>query len=427
MSRATAKTSIFTSFLLHLHPRTVPESTVRFGLSFGLGGMALTLVAVLFLSGLLQLLSYSPHPATAYASIQRLYVEGQLGGFVRNLHYWAGNLLVVVTFFHLIRVYCTGALDAKRRANWLIGLCLFLLVLFSNFTGYLLPWDQLAFWAVTIFTNMLAYIPIVGEGLALLFRGGIEVGQSTLHIFFGLHIGLLPLSIAVLLIVHFWLVRKAGGLIKQEDAGKEKIPVVPNLIARELATACVLLALLGLFAALVDAPLAGPANPGASPNPAKAAWYFMGLQELLLHLHPTFAICVVPLLMLISLAAIPYCKDTVLPGGVWFGGGKGGKIVPTLLLLVSLVTVGIVVWDEQLLHGQAQNLGYDLFTLRGVIPLTLLILMELLLYLLLTRKNGYSKARAIMVLFMANISIVLTLTAIGVWFRGPEMALVVPF
>lgn len=418
---------MFSSFLLHLHPKTVPASTLRFGLSFGLGGMTAVLVAVLFLTGLLQLLSYSPHPATAYASIQGLYGKEQIGGYIRNLHFWAGNLLVITAFFHLLRVFCTGALDFSRRMNWLIGLGLFLLILFANFTGYLLPWDQLAYWAVTIFTNMLSYIPVAGEGLALLFRGGPEVGESTLLIFFGLHVGLLPLLLSILILFHFWLVRKAGGLIRKENDGAKRVPVVPNLIARELATTFVLLALLTIFSALVDAPLAEPANSGESPNPAKAAWYFMGLQELLLHLHPAFAICVIPLLMIACLASIPYIKDAILPGGQWFGGEKGRWAVFTIFPVVSLVTIAIVVWDESLLHGQAQNVSNDLFIFRGLLPLAGLVLSELLLYTFLTRLYRCTKGQAVMALFMANFSMILTLTSIGVWFRGREMVLALPF
>ena len=427
MNPITTKANIFSSFLLHLHPRTVPTSTLRFGLSFGLGGMAATLICVMFVSGLLQLLSYSPQPENAYFSIQQLYSAGELGGFVRNIHFWAGNLLVVVTFLHLLRVYCTGALDTKRRVNWLIGICLFILILFSNFTGYLLPWDQLAYWAVTIFTNMLSYIPVIGEQLALSFRGGTEVGSSTLHIFFGLHVGLLPLSLVILLVIHFWLVRKAGGLIQEKGGNKERVLVTPNLILREAATASVLIAVLCTFAAVVDAPLADPANPGQSPNPAKAAWYFMGLQELLLHLHPTVAICLIPLLLMIALAGIPFLKNSVLPGGLWFGGKRGVRLALVVLLASSFLTCGVVIVDEQLLHGATALQSGDLFLNRGLLPLGFLLVLQLFLYFGITKILHYSKAEAIMAVLVANISIIISLTVIGVWFRGAGMVLVSPF
>lgn len=419
--------NIFSAFLLHLHPRTIPESTLRFGLSLGLGGMAATLFCVMVISGLLQLLSYSPQPESAYSSIQQLYNVGEVGGFIRNVHFWSGNLLVIMSFLHLLRVFFTGAIDGKRRMNWLVGICLFILLLFTNFTGYLLPWDQLAYWAVTIFTNMLSYVPVIGEQLALLFRGGTEVGATTLHIFFGLHVGLIPLVIVVLLVFHFWLVRKAGGLIRQEGGGDKRIAVVPHLISREFATAIVIVALVCIFSSLVDAPLAGPANPGESPNPAKAAWYFMGLQELLLHLHPTVAICLIPALMLLFLGAIPYIKGTTLPGGVWFGGSRGKRLVVNVFLMMSIVTFMVVIFDEQLLHGEGSVQAGDLWLYRGLVPLGLLIFLQLLLYFVVTQFFACTRPEGVMAVFVANISIIVSLTAIGIWFRGAGMALVYPF
>ncbi|WP_458775670.1 cytochrome b N-terminal domain-containing protein [Desulforhopalus sp. 52FAK] len=418
--------NIFSAFLFHLHPRTIPESTLRFGLSLGLGGMAATLFSVMVISGLLQLLSYSPQPESAYSSIQQLYNVGEVGGFIRNVHFWSGNLLVIMSFLHLLRVFFTGAIDRKRRMNWLVGICLFILLLFTNFTGYLLPWDQLAYWAVTIFTNMLSYVPVIGEQLALLFRGGREVGATTLHIFFGLHVGLIPLIIVVLLVFHFWLVRKAGGLIRQEANGK-RIAVVPHLISREFATATVIVALVCIFSSLVDAPLAGPANPGESPNPAKAAWYFMGLQELLLHLHPTVAICLIPALMLLFLGVIPYIKGTTLPGGVWFGGSRGKRLVVNVFLMMSIMTFMVVIFDEQLLHGEGSVQADDLWLYRGLFPLGLLIFLQVLLYFVVTHFFAFTRPEGVMAVFVANIAIIVSLTAIGIWFRGAGMALVYPF
>lgn len=427
MTPATGKTNIFSAFLLHLHPRTVPASTLRFGLSLGLGGMAAILLCVMFVSGLLQLLSYVPQPDSAYSSIEQLYNVGEVGGFVRNVHFWGGNLLVIITFMHLLRVFFTGALDQKRRINWLVGLCLFILLLFANFTGYLLPWDQLAYWAVTIFTNMLSYVPLVGESLALTFRGGNEVGASTLHIFFAMHVGLIPLSILSLLILHFWQVRKAGGLIRRTEGREERVLVVPHLLVREIATACVVLAILFTFAAIVDAPLAEPANPGLSPNPAKAAWYFMGLQELLLHLHPTVAICLIPTLMLVALGAIPFIKGSVLPGGFWFGGPRGRRLAVVVFLLAGCMTFVVIALDEQLLHGAETLQAADLWLNRGVLPLGFLFLLQVSLYLGLKRRIKYSRAEAVMAIFVTNIAIIIAMTVIGIWFRGGGMILVNPF
>lgn len=427
MSLPSSKRSIFTSFLLHIHPRTIPASSLNFTLSFGLGGMAVTLFCLLGFTGLLQLVSYSPHSTSAYSSILRLYDAGNIGGYVRNLHAWSGNLLVVVACLHLLRVFFTGALENKRRLNWLLGLFLLFLVLFSNFTGYLLPWDQVAYWAVTIFTNMLSYLPFIGEPLAILVRGGAEVGEITLRIFYSLHVTVLPLFTVFLLAIHFWTVRKAGGLVQSGIEISDRIPVNPNLIVREIATGTGLVAILCLFAAFVDVPLADPANASFSPNPAKAAWYFMGLQELLLHLHPTVSICVIPLVMVFGMAAIPYIKDGVLPGGQWFGGVRGGRLAVSMLLITSVLTVLIVIWDEKQLRDVSNIVGENLLIIRGLMPLGIVFAVGLLVYLGLTRIMSYSRAQAIMALVVANISIIITLTGIGVWFRGGGMALVSPF
>ena len=137
MASQSNRRSPISGFLFHLHPRKVAAETTRFTLSFGLGGMAATLFVLLTLSGVLQLFSYSADSSAAYQSIIDMYASGSPAGLVRNLHYWSGNLLVIVTFLHLLRVYLTGGLGVGRRINWLVGLALFLLILFANFTGYL--------------------------------------------------------------------------------------------------------------------------------------------------------------------------------------------------------------------------------------------------------------------------------------------------
>lgn len=125
--------------LLHIHPRTVPLETLRFTLTFGLGGMAVTLILLLFVTGILQKLSYAPEIQDAYRSVQFMHTSGNFAGWLRNIHYWSGNLLIIVTFLHCCRVFLTGGIGETRRMNWLVGLMLLGLVCFSNFSGYLLP------------------------------------------------------------------------------------------------------------------------------------------------------------------------------------------------------------------------------------------------------------------------------------------------
>ena len=413
------KRSSVSAFLLHLHPRKVHLETLRFTLSFGLGGMATTLLGLLFFSGILQLLSYSPQLDTAYLSVQLMYGEGEVGGFIRNIHHWSGNVLVVVAFLHMLRVYLTGALTEERRFNWLIGIVLFCSVLFANFTGYLLPWDQLAYWAVTIFTSMVSYIPIVGNQMSTLLRGGSEVGAETLSIFFAIHVGILPVIIILFAIYHFWMIRKAGGLIRQksENVQARLVPSNPHLISKEIGVAFALIAVILLFSALVDAPLEAQANPGESPNPAKAAWYFLGLQELLLHLHPVFAICVVPALMIVGLIGIAYVKDMVLPGGVWFGGNSiGKKAAIWSSLMGGLVVVFFVLVDDFLINGQS-NVGGGLL-MRGILPVFCYCVILVCWFYYWRNRYACSRSEATMALVF---------TAVGIWFRGKEMSLILPF
>lgn len=414
------------SFIFHLHPRSIPADTARFTLSFGLGGICACLTGLLILTGILQLISYSPRTGEAYHSIQLMYAQGGLGGFIRNIHYWSGNLLVITTVLHLLRVFLTGGLTQARRFNWLIGLFLLVAVLFSNFTGYLLPWDQLAYWAVTIFTAMLSYIPFFGEKLTVLLRGGIEVGPETLANFFAIHIGLLPALIMPLLIYHFWLIRKAGGLITHpgDQKKKSRLKTVPYLVEREAAVGLATVALVLIFSALADAPLGEQANPSQSPNPAKAAWYFMGLQELLLHLHPVFAICVIPLLMFAGMMLLPFLKNTALPGGVWFGGSRGKWTACMALIAGLVITASLLIFDEFISVKATQPDSTML--MRGLAPLLLFTLLLAFFYRVL-RKNGMTRAEGTMGVVLFIFSSALTLTATGIWFRGPGMAMALPF
>lgn len=417
-----------TGFIFHLHPRKVVAETIRFNLSFGLGGMAATLFMVLTITGILQLLSYSSDAADAYQSVTSMYADASVAGFIRNIHHWAGNLLVLLVMLHLLRVYLTGALDRSRRLNWLIGCALLVLVLLSNFTGYLLPWDQRAFWAVTIFINMVAYVPLVGAYFSEILRGAAEVGPPTLANFFAIHVGVIPPLVIVLLVYHFWLIRKSGGLVQTRSSRKNPalVPAVPTLVAREAAVGLGLCAFLFVFSALVDAPLAEMANPGTSPNPAKAAWYFMGLQELLLHLHPVFAILVVPLLMLALLGSLPFMKRTELEPGIWCGGPSGRWIAAFSFLSGILVATFLVAIDELALKSRGSIHALTPWLSRGVFPLLVLVVSLGLLYQFLRWKK-FAQSVSLMSVVLVCVGMISGLTAIGVWFRGPGMALGFPF
>jgi quinol-cytochrome oxidoreductase complex cytochrome b subunit len=393
--------------------------------------MAAMLVGLLFLTGILLLLVYQPSTGLAYTSILVLTREVPFGLWVRNIHHWSANLLVIIAVLHLLRVVLTGAFGPGRRLNWVIGLLLLFLLLSSNFTGYLLPWDQLAYWAVTICTSMLGYVPLCGTWLQELFRGGAEIGPATLANFFVLHVAFIPGTLFILMLWHFWLVRRAGGLVQverndSEDVPVSRVPTAPNLIVREAAVGLTLVAFVLILAILWNAPLLEQANPGMSPNPAKAPWYFLGFQELLLHLHPVFAVFVWPLLGAAALMFVPLWRDTALPTGIWFGSERGRKLLIWTASTGALTTLGLILGDNLLLHSGSVAAVSTLVT-RGLLPTILFVALLAGFYFLLVKKLNYTRAEAVMAGIILVLVALMVCTIIGVWFRGPEMHLVWPW
>ncbi|MEK6743016.1 MAG: cytochrome b N-terminal domain-containing protein [Nitrospirota bacterium] len=177
---------------------------------FCFGGITFTLFLTLVLTGLLLSLHYTPAEADAYTGIQRLHREVPLGTLIRAAHHWAGNLMVVTIVLHMLRVFVTGSYKNPRELHWVAGSFLLLLTLSFGFTGYLLPWDQKAYWATVIGTNMVGSVPVIGSFLASLVRGGAEVSGQTLLRFYSMHILWLPFLTAVFLWMHFHMIRRTG-------------------------------------------------------------------------------------------------------------------------------------------------------------------------------------------------------------------------
>jgi quinol-cytochrome oxidoreductase complex cytochrome b subunit len=202
--------AVMNNVFLHLHPVRVKRHAVRYTYTFCLGGMSFFLFLVLTITGLYLMFFYVPSVSRAYQDIQAISSSVAFGDLVRNMHRWGAHLMVLTVFLHMVRVFYHGAYKPPREFNWVVGVVLLLLTLLLSFTGYLLPWDQIAFWAITVGTQMAQYAPLLGSESSFFLLGGIEVGQNTLLRFYVLHVIALPLVAAIFMIVHFWRIRKDG-------------------------------------------------------------------------------------------------------------------------------------------------------------------------------------------------------------------------
>lgn len=420
---------VMNSLILHIHPTKTSKSALKFNYTFGLGGLLLMLFMILAVTGILLIFNYTPSPDEAYNSMIALQTEVNFGNLIRNLHHWSGNLMVVVGVLHLLRVFYTNGFASPREFNWVMGIVLLLLIVTANFTGYLLPWDQLAYWAITVGTSIFQYIPLVGDSLTRLLLGGPEVGAATLTNFYGLHIALIPLGIFGIASFHIWRVRKDKITIPKKiggEADKTRVTTVPHLISIEFVFALVWIAVLLTWAAFVNAPLEEAANPMHSPNPAKAAWYFMGLQELLLHFHPVFGAMVIPGLGLFALLSIPYLDKDMDTSGIWFRS-KFGRVTTLISLIIGVVgTIFFVLLDEYWLDLPGWLPFLPNYISNGWVPLAGLLLLVMgygELLKLLGSKTCEVRQSIFTLLFAAFV----TLTVVGIFFRGAGMALIVPW
>lgn len=198
------------NFFLHLHPAKVHKRSAAFMYTMGLGGITFLMFLVLCVTGVLLMFYYRPSVPTAYHDMQDLAFVVPYGKILRNLHRWSTHGMLIFSALHMWKVLARGAFQKPRELNWIIGVILFILVIGAGFTGYLLPWDQLAYWAVTVGTNMARAAPLIGEQIRFLLIGGNIVGENALIRFYVLHCVVIPLFIGALVMIHFWRVRKDG-------------------------------------------------------------------------------------------------------------------------------------------------------------------------------------------------------------------------
>ncbi len=203
--------AVMNNVFLHLHPVRVKRHAVRYTYTFCLGGISFFLFLVLTVTGVYLMFFYVPSIARAYQDILALENSVAFGGFVRNMHRWGAHLMVLTVFLHMVRVFYHGAYKPPREFNWVIGVILLFSTLWLSFTGYLLPWDQIAMWAVNVGNGMATYAPLMADEVSFVLLGGLDISQPTLIRFYVMHVIAFPLIAAILMVVHFWRIRKDGG------------------------------------------------------------------------------------------------------------------------------------------------------------------------------------------------------------------------
>ena len=357
---------VFLNVWLHIHPVKVKKENFKIRHTWYLGFISFYLFLILVATGVALMFYYRPHPAQAYQDMKDLQFVVFMGSFLRNVHRWAAHGMVICVILHMCRVFYTGSYKKPRQFNWVIGMILLLLTLGLSFTGYLLPWDQLAFWAITVGTNIGGYAPLVGAKIKEILLGGHNVAEGALIRFYVLHVVVLPSVVVLFTMVHFWRIRKDGGLSRpvwklNDEFAAETLPAqllvqiggaaaAPAPLRREVVTQAskdktyglmevvtgkpvfetvgpeqmdeevfsfpyafyretiaLLITIISVVAVSLiwNAPLEEAANPAKTPNPAKAPWYFLGLQELVSH-SAFIGGVLAPTLMVLALLAVPY-------------------------------------------------------------------------------------------------------------------------
>lgn len=325
--------AMVSSIVLHVHAPKVRPATLRFRATWAMGFVSMVMLLMLTGTGIYLMFYYYPHPDVAYRSMKDLAFVVPFGKVTRNLHRWAAHAMVVTVTVHMLRVFLTGGYKPPREANWVAGVGLWVITLALSFTGYLLPWDQLAFWAVTVGTNMIGSVPVGGDWVRELVLGDATVGEAALLRFYVLHCVLLPVLIGGLAAFHIFRVRRDGGLVTSEHAPEPisaEIPAStkreplqrmvnawPHLIYRELVVTLLVTAALAAVSLWLDAPLEPEADRTRTPNPAKAPWYFLGVQELA-HYSAFWGGVFIPAAIVVGLCLLPYLDRVVKAPGRTF-------------------------------------------------------------------------------------------------------------
>ena len=328
------------NFLQHLHSGKVSQAALQPSATFGLGIACLTCLGILVATGLTLFLNYVPDQGKAYERILHITTTLRFGRLVRNLHFFAANALLIFSALHLARVVLTGSYK-QRWLNWCYGLLLFLLVLFANFTGYLLPWDQVSYWAIQVGSSLAEYVPLAGPALKGFLLGGNDIGPETLLRSFAFHAGVLPLLLLGFAGLHLWRIRKDGGLAISSQSSSPLLDAKPWLYRAEGGVVFLVFALLLGLSLVWNAPIYERANPLHPPNPAKAPWYFVGIQEMISH-SAFWGGVFAPLAIILFLLLLPKIDRSLSAGGQWMAADRWPWWSLFLLILLSQIAFIIV-------------------------------------------------------------------------------------
>ena len=464
--------AVSTNFFLHIHSARVHPHSLKLTTTWALGISLLSQFIILVATGVLLMVYYAPTVERAYDSIKDIMYVVPTGRYMRNIHRWVAHMMVATVIFHMARVFYTSAYKAPRELNWVLGMVLFVLTLGFSFTGYLLPWDQLAYWAITIGANIAASPNELAAALGLpqafyvgdiqkeLLLGASTVGQGALIRFYLLHVMVLPLVFGAVLGVHIWRIRKDGGLARPEgtptpagkgadmaareasfpedrpsrsfglmavvkgrtpETGKDTDPTVPSwpyLLRAELLIFMVTMLIAVALGMAFDAPLKEIANPLVPENPAKAPWYFLGLQELVSYSAFVGGI-VVPGIVVLGLALIPYLDREPEPSGVWFSGKRGKRTALTSVIFGSAAAIASVAIPVK--FGWLRTWFPDVNQLWIIVvnPGSLLTLAYAAWSIYVVRKTQSTRLGAI-ALFTCFLAGFVILTYVATYLRGPN-------
>ncbi len=326
--------------LLHVEiPRSVQ--------TYYLGGITLFFFMVQVITGILLTIYYQPTPDTAYDSVLFIMNEVNFGWLIRSVHAWGANLMVLFCVLHLLRVFFQSAYKAPREITWGVGVFLLAVTLGFGFTGYLLPWDQRAFWATVVGSQIAGAVPLIGDFALVFLRSGPEITAATLSRFYGVHVLILPASLAALLVIHLTLVHQQGLADPTTETASEPplpdqpkkklLPFFPNYVLDEVIAWYAMLGLLIILASLIPAGLEEPANPLQTPEHAKPEWYFLFLYQGL-KLVPRIVGVTAPLIGGLILLLLPLIdRNPYIPA-------HKRPVAISIGVITLLAVIGLTIW-----------------------------------------------------------------------------------